>query len=279
VGLAATDDDGATDTDTATVTVNEPAPSNRPPVVNRPIPDRNAPANRRFHFALAPDTFVDPDVGQTLTYTATQSDGSSLPGWLTFDRSARVFRGRPLIRHVGSYAIRVTATDSGSPAMSAYADFTIVVTAPAFSRQNADLPADVDGNDYVTAVDALILANQINSQKGGALAGTSPDSADGSLAFVDVNGDDFLSPGDLLVVLSYLNRMSSGSTWSPEGEAASDAASAPKNQPSSLAPSNAASRELFTRYADSPIQDDGEQLFTVLAKDATRDEHLFEDAV
>ena len=74
---------------------------NESPRLVRPIPNQTAPANSQFRFTFAPDTFVDPDVGQSLSYTAAQANGSPLPGWLTFDSPTRTFSGRPLVRDVG----------------------------------------------------------------------------------------------------------------------------------------------------------------------------------
>lgn len=101
VGLQVTDDDGATDTDAATVTVSE-LPNVAPEAVN-PIPEQTIRPNGCLLLVLAPDTFVDPDAGQTLTYTAARADGSALPEWLVFDAQTRTFSGRPLVRDVGQF--------------------------------------------------------------------------------------------------------------------------------------------------------------------------------
>ena len=231
IGLRVTDDDGATDTDSATVTVS----SNQPPEVVSPISDQTVRANRRFRLALATDTFVDPDVGQSLTYAATLADGSPLPGWLAFDSQKMTFTGRPLVRDVGQYDIRVTATDSGSPALSATTEFTIDVKSPPLRRQNADLPPDVDGNDLVTPVDVLNVINWINGYGSGPVADVSPVTEGGSFLFVDVNGDNLASAIDVLLVINFINSDLSSGALDGEGEglslagdlyAISDAASA-----------------------------------------------------
>ena len=41
------------------------------------------------------NTFADTDTGDTLTYTATKSDDSELPSWLSFDAATRTFSGTP----------------------------------------------------------------------------------------------------------------------------------------------------------------------------------------
>ena len=47
-----------------------------------------------FSYAFPANTFSDAD-SDTLTYTATQSDDSALPSWLTFTASTRTFSGTP----------------------------------------------------------------------------------------------------------------------------------------------------------------------------------------
>ena len=46
-----------------------------------------------------------------LIYSATLADGSSLPGWLSFDAATRTFSGTPENDDVGAIDVRVTATD------------------------------------------------------------------------------------------------------------------------------------------------------------------------
>ncbi|SVC76169.1 uncharacterized protein METZ01_LOCUS329023, partial [marine metagenome] len=47
-------------------------------------------------FTIPADTFNDVDVGDSLTYTATLSDGSALPSWLSFNPSTQTFSGTPV---------------------------------------------------------------------------------------------------------------------------------------------------------------------------------------
>ena len=199
----------------SSVTVND---INQPPQVTEPIPDQTAPANRRFRFALAPDTFIDPDAGQTLTYTAAQPDGSALPKWLVFDTQTRVFSGRPLVRDAGQFRVRVTATDSGSPSLSAWAEFSITVTPHPFPFQNADLPQEVDGDDMVEPQDALIVINWLNANESGPVPDFWPEVTDDPFYFFNVYGDNFISPMDVLLVINYINAGSSSTPQVAEGE-------------------------------------------------------------
>jgi len=198
-----------------TITVTD---TNQAPQLTEPIPDQTAPANRRFRFALAPDTFLDPDPGQTLTYAAAQPDGSALPNWLAFDAQTGFFSGRPLVRNAGQFRVRVTATDSGSPRLSAWADFDITVTPHPFPFQNADLPPDVDGDDVVEPQDALIVINRLNAYESGPVPDSWSEVTADPFYFFDVSGDNVISPMDVLLVINYLNARSSTGLQDAEGE-------------------------------------------------------------
>lgn len=231
VGLRVTDDDGAQDSDTATLDIADVVESNQPPYLAYPIEGQNAPANRKFRLRLQSNTFVDPDAGQSLRYAATQADGSPLPRWLRFNSQTRTFSGRPLVRDAGQYDIRVTATDSGSPALSAWTDFTIDVTPHRFPWQNADLPQDVDGNEQVTSLDALILITHLGTAGSGSVPEPAGASMDESSSFLDVSGDNLVSPVDVLMVVNHLNGRHQNSG---EGENAEQASINSVTEPSVL---------------------------------------------
>jgi PKD repeat protein len=274
VGLRVTDDDGALDTDAATVNVADIVEPNRPPHLARPIPDQAAPANRRFRFALSPDTFVDPDAGQTMTYAAAQADGSPLPAWLVFDSPTRTFSGMPLVRDVRRHEIRVTATDSGSPALAASAEFTINVTGHPFPFQNADLPPDVDGSELVTPLDVLIVINWINGNGAGPAPDSAPESADGAPCFVDVSGDNLVSPIDVLMVVNHLNNPPSPVVQPAEGEAVSGATISRATTTDPLQTASTANLravggdEVFAQSIDPGRSADEDELLEVLAVEA-----------
>ena len=70
--------------------------------------------------------FVDSDVGDTLHYAATRSDGSVLPTWLAFDAATRTFSGTPADADAGQILVTVTATDGTGQA--AQGTFGLVVS-------------------------------------------------------------------------------------------------------------------------------------------------------
>ncbi|MCH8189168.1 MAG: putative Ig domain-containing protein, partial [Proteobacteria bacterium] len=68
--------------------------------------------------------FSDPDVGDTLGYSATLAGGAPLPGWLSIDPVSGILSGTPDNGDVGAYTVTVTASDGEA---SAAADFTLTV--------------------------------------------------------------------------------------------------------------------------------------------------------
>ena len=70
--------------------------------------------------------------------------------------------------------------------------------------QNPVQPADVDGQNGVVPIDALIVINYLNEEGAGPLPIPPPESA-GPPPYLDVNGDDFATPLDVLVVINFIN--------------------------------------------------------------------------
>jgi len=122
----------STDTTGWTSTGNHPmqiaiyGKSNNAPTVANAIPDQSARTGRAFNYAFPANTFADSD-GDTLTYTATKSDGTALPSWLTFTAATRTFSGMPQAANVGTVSVKVTASDGNGGSISD--TFDIVVAA------------------------------------------------------------------------------------------------------------------------------------------------------
>lgn len=83
---------------------------NAPPVVATPIDDQAATEEAAFSFTVPAGTFNDPN-GDELTLSASLSDGSPLPDWLSFDAATGTFSGTPDDPDVGALAVSVRATD------------------------------------------------------------------------------------------------------------------------------------------------------------------------
>ena len=63
-------------------------------------------------------------------------------------------------------------------------------------------PLDVNGDSTVSAFDALLVINRLNSQRPSSAAAQSPEDT----GFQDVNGDGFITAIDALLVINFLNR-------------------------------------------------------------------------
>src|SRR5262245_30481312 len=85
------------------------------------IANQLAGENNAFSFTLPTGTFTDPDVGDTLVYSATLADGTALPAWLALDAQTGTFSGTPGTADIGRLSVLVQATDSqGAFATSAF---------------------------------------------------------------------------------------------------------------------------------------------------------------
>ena len=106
----------------------DPKATNSTPTLANEIPDQTAEAGTEFSYEVPANTFDDTDTGDTLTYSATKADDSTLPTWLTFTPGTRTFAGTPTASDAGTLVVKVTATDTGSATVSD--EFNIVVSDP-----------------------------------------------------------------------------------------------------------------------------------------------------
>ena len=119
VTVTATDPGGLAGNITVTITVTNVNEAPVAPTV------ANQTATKDTAFSYTVPAFTDPE-GGTITYTATLSDDSALPGWLSFNVSTRELSGTPLEADTpASLTIKVSATDDGSPSASAQVTFTL----------------------------------------------------------------------------------------------------------------------------------------------------------
>ncbi|WP_310449472.1 putative Ig domain-containing protein [Sulfuritalea sp.] len=84
--------------------------SNDAPIVVTPLADRQVNFHKAFQWQVPATSFADVDVGDTLDYAATLTDGSALPDWLHFDAQTLVFSGVAPKAEL-NLDVRVTATD------------------------------------------------------------------------------------------------------------------------------------------------------------------------
>ena len=91
------------------------------------IADVTATEDTAFSYTIAANSFSDPE-GDDINYYVTQTEGTALPDWLSFDEATRTFSGTPTTSDIGDISITVSATDSGS-GLSVADSFTLTVAA------------------------------------------------------------------------------------------------------------------------------------------------------
>ena len=84
--------------------------TNFEPYVKDSIAMQKAKVSQLFSLTVGDQVFYDDDGNNTLSYSATSGDGNALPAWLSFDAKNKTLSGTP--RQMGTYLIRVTATDT-----------------------------------------------------------------------------------------------------------------------------------------------------------------------
>ena len=133
------------------------APASNPPQVATAIPDQTATVGVRFSYEVPAGTFTDADSFDTLNWSATLGDDSTLPVWLAFDPDTRTFTGTPTA--AGTITVKVKVDDGrggmaedsfdiavgaagGAPSISGTATVGQLLTAGAGNIADADgLPA------------------------------------------------------------------------------------------------------------------------------------------
>ena len=144
-----------------TVKLTAPGTPNTAPTVANTIPNQTAMAGTAFSYAFLANTFADTDPGDTLTYTATQSDDTALPSWLSFAAATRTFSGMPTAADVGTVSVKVTASDGHGGSVSD--TFDIVVSAAAGVTVSTSAltvtEEDTTGNTYTVVLDSQPTAN------------------------------------------------------------------------------------------------------------------------
>lgn len=106
------------------VTVNG---TNDVPLLAHALPDVQLTKGKAFAWQLPANTFSDRDRNDTLSYSATLSNGKPLPAWLGFDPGSRTFSGKAPGTQTAGIDVRVTASDGNGPGSSASDVFRISV--------------------------------------------------------------------------------------------------------------------------------------------------------
>jgi len=98
---------------------------NDAPVVQRALGNMLVIKKEAATWQLPADAFVDPDQGDTLSYSAALANGGSLPSWMAFDAATRTFLATPPANAKGNLAVQVTATDAHGASVSQVFEITV----------------------------------------------------------------------------------------------------------------------------------------------------------
>jgi VCBS repeat-containing protein len=107
------------------------------------LPDVQLAKGKAFSWKVPAGSFRDADRNDTLSYTATLSNGQALPSWLKFDAATQTFSGTAPANAKGSIDVRVTASDGHGGCSTASDDFKV-----SFGSKTV-VPADQKGNEGV----------------------------------------------------------------------------------------------------------------------------------
>lgn len=100
--------------------------TNFSPYLLNQIPNQTDSVGYTYSYTFSDSTFIDDDGNNTLTYSATLSNGNPLPSWLSFDPATILFYGTPTT--IGNILIKVTATDTANAKASC--TFTLKIENP-----------------------------------------------------------------------------------------------------------------------------------------------------
>jgi hypothetical protein len=163
---------------------------NTPPGVENPILDQVAIENKPFSLTFAETTFVEIDSNDSLIYSSTLADDSSLPTWLSFNPTTQSFLGTPTKENIGSINIKVTATDKTGATVSDV--FTLAVN---ITDNDAEIRGlqwnDVNGNGVKDTTETglkdwkIYLDTNTNGQLDAGELSTTTD-ADGNYSFTNL---------------------------------------------------------------------------------------------
>lgn len=105
---------------------NAPQQGNRAPLVYGYLPTQFANEGQAIRLDIAPNFFIDADIGDSVQIEARLADGSALPAWLKWDAKRLVLEGIPLQADAGKIQLALIASDLQGA--SSQVNFTLVTT-------------------------------------------------------------------------------------------------------------------------------------------------------
>lgn len=160
---------------------------------------------------------------QELRFELSTTDAAIANAYVVYDGTTESTSGSLIVEpfQAGTATISVTLTDAGQDGVfdtqddrSTTQTFVLTVVSGPNGWHNSVRPLDVNNDNFISAIDALLVINYLNRVGPGELPLTG---ATGS-NYVDTTNDRFLNAIDALRVINYLNRLTGPSGESGEGE-------------------------------------------------------------
>ncbi len=160
IKVIATDAGGASTSETFTVATAAP------PAITSQTANQTWTMGKPVSLALAWNTFTD-RLNETMTYAATQANGSALPSWLSFNAATKTFTGTPPVG-AAPLSLMVTATDTtGYSTSETFTANVVAPPAPTITSQTANQTWTIG-----KAVNAVLAWNTFTDPDGEALTYT-----------------------------------------------------------------------------------------------------------
>ncbi len=121
--------------------------SNDKPVVIGSIATQELIIGSSFTWSVPNNLFYDEDLDDSLAYIVTQSDGSPLQSWLTFNIQDLTLIGTPTIDDVGEISLLIVATDDSGESVSTTFNLSIAEGRQITGSVGDDLLLGSTGND------------------------------------------------------------------------------------------------------------------------------------
>lgn len=149
------DGNGGTAVSTVSLTVH---PENDAPQLTTPLLDQLTSEGAAFNFEIPNGSFSDVDTGDLLNYSASLSDGSSLPSWLSFDADTLTFSGTPSSNDAGVLDVKVSVIDQTGVSVEDVFKVTI--------ENVEDQPLNLTGNGAANIMTGGSADDTINGKGG-----------------------------------------------------------------------------------------------------------------
>ena len=114
--------------------------------------------------------------------------------------------GEKLVTNAATNALLVQTEGNPSSISAPMIERPAVNSISTLGWQNPKQPVDVSGDNRVTALDALLLFNELNSRRVASIQLPPKSSASAVDQFFDTNGDGVITPLDALLIVDYLNK-------------------------------------------------------------------------